>query len=311
MTRLLIGYDGSAAAQAAFPVANALFGPADAVVAHVHAPPVTASVALARVALPETMIAEGITALNTQAEQEAQALVDEGVARARAAGLLAEPMLRFTGSPWRELRRLATETFADVIVCGAAGLGPVERAMLGSTASSLVHHADRPLLVVPSALPDLDGPVVAGFDGSEGARTALRFAATHLTRTRLLVAHAWRSPVRHSLRGHALRGSGVAKLQDYADSIDAIWGEVAADHAQEGAAYARKLGLEAELLTPESGHSTWRTLLKGAEQAGATALLVGSRGRGAASSTLLGSVTSGLVHAGALPVLIVPDRPQP
>lgn len=309
MTRLLLCYDGSDAARAAMPVAAALFGAAETFVAHVHASPAAgAAGSLARVTLPETMVAEGMAALRAQEEREAEALVADGVERARAAGLLAEPLLRYAGSMWRELQRLAEETFSDVIVCGTGGPGPAERAMLGSTASSLLHHARRPLLVVPGASPDPAGPIVAGFDGSEGARAALRFAAAQLSRTPLLVAHAWRSPVRHTLRGHALRGSGVAKLEDYADSIDAIWAEVAGEQAQDGVAYARELGLVAAPLTPESGRSTWRTLLEGAARAGAAAILVGSRGRGAASSTLLGSVSSGLVHAGALPVLVVPGR---
>ena len=35
---------------------------------------------------------------------------------------------------------------------------------------------------------------------------------------------------------------------------------------------------------------------------------LGSRGRGAVASTVLGSVASGLVHAAALPVLVVPGK---
>ena len=229
MTRLLIGYDGSEPARAAIAFAGSLFGTADAVVAHVHPPPPTmAAGRLARVALPDTMIAEGIAGLRRQAESEGREKTDEGVELARAAGLRAEPALRFALSPWRELRSLAEANRADVVVCGTAGEGPVGRAMLGSTASSLLHHAEIPLLVVPGGPVALDGPLVVGFDGSEGSRAALRFAAGHLTNTRLLVAHAWRSPVRHSIRGHALMGSGVSSLEDYADSIDGIWTDVAA-----------------------------------------------------------------------------------
>jgi len=309
MTRLLIGYDGSEPARAAIAFAGSLFGAADAVVAHVHPPPPTmAAGRLARVALPDTMIAEGIAGLRRQAESEGREKTDEGVELARAAGLRAEPALRFALSPWRELRSLAEANRADVVVCGTAGEGPVGRAMLGSTASSLLHHAEIPLLVVPGGPVALDGPLVVGFDGSEGSRAALRFAAGHLTNTRLLVAHAWRSPVRHSIRGHALIGSGVSNLEDYANSIDRSRADVAGEIAQDGAALATELGLDARPLSPESGHSTWRTLLAAAQEEGAAAVLVGSRGRGAATATLLGSVTSGLVHAAALPVLVVPDR---
>ena len=309
MTLLLIAYDGSEPARAAIAVAGSLFGAADAVVAHVHPPPPTmAAGRLARVALPATMIAEGIEGLRSQAQAEAREKTVEGVELARAAGLSAEPSMHFAITAWRALRRVGIDVGADAIVCGTAGEGPAGRVMLGSTASSLLHHTERPLLVAPEAAAALDGPIVAGFDGSEGARAALRFAATHLSHVPLLVAHAWRSPVRHSIRGHALQGSGVARLADYADSIDKICADVAGEFAEDGAAYARELGLNARALSPESGHSTWRTLLAGAQKHGAGSILVGSRGRGAATSTLLGSVASGLVHAAELPVLVVPDR---
>ena len=86
---------------------------------------------------------------------------------------------------------------------------------------------------------------------------------------------------------------------------------VAEEIAAEGAEYARSLGLVARAAAPESGHGEWQTLLAGAQEAGAAAILVGSRGRGAVTSTVLGSVASGLVHAAALPVLIVPVGPGP
>ena len=310
MTRLLIGYDGSEAARAAIAVARSLFGAADVVVAHVHPPPPTLTAGrLARVALPDSMIAEGIEGLRAQAQAEARALTDEGVGLARAAGLSAEPSMHFAITAWRALRRVAIDVGADAIVCGTAGEGPVGRTMLGSTASSLLYHTERALLVVPGTAAAMDGPILAGFDGSEGARAALRFAAAHLPHVPVLVAHAWHSPVRHSIRGHALQGSGVATLADYADSIDKIWADVAGEFAEDGAAYARTYGLDARAVSAESGHSTWRTLLDSAQKQGAASILVGSRGRGAATSTLLGSVASGLVHAAALPVLVVPDRP--
>ena len=279
MTRLLIGYDDSESARAAILVARSLFGPVDATVAHVHPPaPTVASAGIARAALPQAVITEGVTNLQAEVEGQARAITDAGVEFVRTAGLGAEPSLRFALTPWRELLELAVESGADAIVCGTAGEGPIARAVLGSTASSLLHHADRPLLVVPSAVTDVAGPVLAGYDGSDGARVALRFAAAGLSGSGLLVAHAVDS-----------RSSGVDEAV-----------------AEEGAAFARSLGLDAHAVTPSGHRSAWRTLLDSAGEHGAAAVLVGSRGRGAVASTVLGSVASGLVHAAALPVLVVP-----
>jgi nucleotide-binding universal stress UspA family protein len=178
--------------------------------------------------------------------------------------------------------------------------------VLGCAASSLLHHADRPLLVAPAGHTAVAGPLLAGSDDSDGARDALRFAAEHVAARPVIVAHAWRSPVRHTLRGHALAGSGIDTFEDYAETVDTIWKDAAMETAEEGAAYARGLGLDARAAAPESGHVTWQPRLGGARDAGVSAILVGSRSRGAITSTVLGSVASGLVHAAALPVLVVP-----
>ena len=159
--------------------------------------------------------------------------------------------------------------------------------------------------VVPAGARDLSGPLLAGFDGSEGARGALRFAAAHLPARRIVVATAWRSPIRHSVPGLTLTHSSIDMFEDYAATIDQIWREVAEDIADDGVGYAREQRLTADATTPESGRGDWHALMKAAETSHAAALLVGSRGRGAVASTILGSVASALVHAAAMPVLVV------
>jgi nucleotide-binding universal stress UspA family protein len=305
MTRLLLAYDGSASARAAIAAAAALFPGADTTVATVHVPPPTLDQgALARAALPDDVIAEGIARIGAEHRERGRRTAEDGAELARAAGLRAQPLALAATSTWRSLLGAAED--ADLIVCGTRGEGPLTRGLLGSTASSLLHHSKLPLLVVPAGEHALDGPLLAGYDGSDGARGALRFAAAQLPDRTVLVAHAWRSPVRHSLRGHALIGSGIDVFTDYAESVDKIWRELAEQTAAEGAEFARGIGLAARATAPESGHGHWQALLHGAEAAGAAALLVGSRGRGAVASTVLGSVASGLVHAAALPVLVVP-----
>jgi len=284
MTRLLLAYDGSAGGTTAIETAAALFPGAEAVVATVEPrAPTVESAAMAHIAVPDSMIREGIANMRAEHAHAAGERVARGEAAATAAGLRATPRILEGITPWRALLALADELAVDVIVCGTRGEGAVDRVVLGSTASSLVHHADRPLLVVPAAArPEADGPVVAGYDGSEGSRGALRFASSHLRARRIVVAHAWRSTLRKT--------SSQATAEDVAEA---------------GAAYGRELGLTTEPSAPESGHGDWHALLEGAKAANASAILVGSRGRGAVAATVLGSVASGLVHAAELPVIVV------
>ncbi|HEY6891686.1 MAG TPA: universal stress protein [Solirubrobacter sp.] len=309
MTRLLIGYDASDSARAAIAAAAALFPGAEAVVATVQPPPPTVEAgAMARIALPDSVIREGMERLRAENERQGRETVAEAAAiYADASGSAAATVVLPALSVWRALRDEARRREADVLICGTRGEGRLDRFVLGSTASSLVHHVELPLLIVPAGASNLDGPVLAGFDESDGAREALRFAAAHLPQRRVTVAHAWRSPVRHSMRGQVLAHSGFDLFEEYAAAVDQVWAEVAEETADDGAAYARTLGLEADAVAPESGHGAAQALLKGARVANAAVLLVGSRGRGAVASTVLGSVASGLVHAAALPVLVVPD----
>jgi nucleotide-binding universal stress UspA family protein len=301
VTRLLLGYDGSSPARAAIAAAAALWPDADATV--VTVPPPAPDVAWSPV--PADPVLDELQRIGDEHEERARATATEGAELARAAGLVAQPLVHAGSSPWRALQEAASRARADVLVCGTRGEGALARSLLGSTASSLLHHADRALLVVPAGEASLDGPLLAGYDGSEGSREALRFAAAHLRDRPVFVAHAWRSPVRHSLRGHALLASHVDTMEDYAETVDTIWREVAEETSAEGTAYARELGLGASAVAPESGRGDWHALLREARRRGAAALLVGSRGRGAVAATVLGSVTSGLVHAASLPVLVV------
>ena len=73
--------------------------------------------------------------------------------------------------------------------------------------------------------------------------------------------------------------------------------------AGEGAALARALGLRCTDETVEPGPDAPEALIAAAHRAGAPAVIVGSRGRGAVTSTLLGSFLTAVPREAALPVI--------
>jgi nucleotide-binding universal stress UspA family protein len=307
--RALIAYDGSDDAAGAIRAAARLLPGVDAVVVHVHGVSLSLEQSsLARLALPNSVIAESARRYETVAYNEAEAVADKGAEVARDAGLAATAAVHDAGSAWRGICEAARERSADVVVCGSRGRGGLARAYLGSTSTALLHHAPCPLLVVPPAQPDLAGPAVIGFDASDGARAAVRTAARLLPGRPALVVHAWRSAVKRSLAGSALLATPLDEVAGIARDIDELLAGNALDVAEEGAALARELGLAAGARVVESADAAWRELAAAAESEGAAVAIVGSRGRGALASAVLGSVSSGLVHNAPLPVLVSRGR---
>jgi len=56
------------------------------------------------------------------------------------------------GSPWREILRVARDEACDLICIGSHGRGALAQLVVGGVTRKVLHHADRPVLVVrPSA----------------------------------------------------------------------------------------------------------------------------------------------------------------
>jgi nucleotide-binding universal stress UspA family protein len=309
---LLIAYDGSPSAASAVRVAASLFRDARASIATVPSGPIVRT-GTAIPVLPGTSPAaaqDAIDELRSVAQREAEETAQQAVEHARSLGLAAEPVTASASGPaWATLLDAAHQLGADVLICGTRGRGGFARALLGSTSSSLLHHADIPLLVVPDGGGALDGPVVAAYDGSEEAGRALGAVGRLLTGRATVVVHAWEPVFHRSLAARVLDAGGpIDDLDAIVVDLNVAVADTAAATTEAGVAAARAAGLDAVGDTVEADHGAWRAVAAAAQAHGASVIAVGSRGHGAARSALLGSVSSGLVQNAELPVLVVAER---
>jgi nucleotide-binding universal stress UspA family protein len=148
----LICYDGSADAQAAIDRAAQLM------------PGSHATVLVVWETMLESMTRNGSLGMgmglaglygdddaDTAIETAALDSATEGAQRADAAGLVAEPRVAKRDEDIAAvIVAAASDVEADVIVLGTRGRGDVKSLLLGSVSNAVVHHADRPVLIVPS-----------------------------------------------------------------------------------------------------------------------------------------------------------------
>lgn len=87
----------------------------------------------------------------TEQMAHARAALDRADTLVRQEGCEAEAEI-LEGSPPEQVVELARARSAPLIVVGSRGLGAVAGALLGSVSSAIIHRADRPVLVVPSAV---------------------------------------------------------------------------------------------------------------------------------------------------------------
>jgi nucleotide-binding universal stress UspA family protein len=149
---ILVSYDGSADACAAIDHAARLMPGAETTVLTVWEP--------FQLALSRTGgMGMGMGAsypdngrIDAATEEAAQARATEGAERATAAGLLAEPRIavREDGVAGAILA-VADELSADAIVLGTRGLTGLRSMLLGSVSHSVLQHANRSVIVVPSS----------------------------------------------------------------------------------------------------------------------------------------------------------------
>lgn len=182
---------------------------------------------------------------------------------------------------------------AHLIVVGCRGRGALARGLLGSVSTGLVHHAFCPVAVIHDEDPTVPHPalasVVVGVDGSPASDRALEvaFVEASLRGVDLVAVHAWSDSTVFEFPGtdwSTLQAMGEETLSERLSG----WQERFPD------VLVRRV-----VVADRPAHQ----LLE--QAATAQLLVVGSHGRGGFAGMLLGSVSTAVVHAAKMPVLVV------
>ncbi len=181
---------------------------------------------------------------------------------------------------------------AYMMVVGCRGQDALQQTLLGSVSTGLIHHAHCPVAVIHEEAPILlepsQLPVLVGIDGSPASElaTAIAFDEASFRGVDLLAVHAWTdSDISRvmSMEWSALQ-SGAAEI--LAERL-AGWQERYPD-----VTVHRRLVFDRPA----------RHLLDESESA--QLVVVGSHGRGGFAGMLLGSVSTAVVHAARIPVIV-------
>ncbi|GAA0607208.1 universal stress protein [Sporichthya brevicatena] len=236
-----------------------------------------------------------ITPPGSSIELEPGALdaANEVTTRGVAEALALQPDLAVSGrtevtSPTRALMEASED--AALLVIGSRGYGPLLGTLLGSISLIVPARAACPVVVVkPACARTRPGPerrVVVGTDGSEHAAGAVEFAAGVAERSGAALE------VLCSTGEPPLYGVTTMDPHEAARQILAVTeAAVAVAHPEVEVRTRLAEGPAAEVLL--------------AAAAGAGMVVVGSRGRGAFTGMIAGSVSMAVVHGAEAPVAVV------
>jgi nucleotide-binding universal stress UspA family protein len=181
---------------------------------------------------------------------------------------------------------------AHMVVVGCRGQDALQRTLLGSVSTGLIHHAHCPVAVIHDEAPILlqpsQLPVLVGIDGSPASElaTAIAFDEASFRGVDLVALHAWTdSDISRvlSMEWSALQSRAAEILAERL----AGWQERYPD-----VTVHRRLVFDRPA----------RHLLDESESA--QLVVVGSHGRGGFAGMLLGSVSTAVAHAARIPVIV-------
>ncbi|NOY44821.1 MAG: universal stress protein [Deltaproteobacteria bacterium] len=241
--------------------------------------------------------------IREQARRAGELVLEREAARAREAGVDLETRL-LEGSPGQVICRAAEELGAALVVLGRRGHSDMQDLLFGSISSHVVHHTDRPALVVKRTGRFLEEaperrPIrcLLGMDGSDASERCLDALATikeaaggiHVTLIHVI------NPKVHGLQELPAKARYEALSKLFAQGEELL---------ERGAERLRKLGFQVATRVEEG--AVGKTLCRIYEEDEHDIVMVGRRGLKEASEMFVGSVSHHVMHHCAGHVLIVP-----
>jgi nucleotide-binding universal stress UspA family protein len=162
----------------------------------------------------------------------------------------------------------------------------------------------------PFARMNVAAPILIAYDGSDTARRAVREAAALFGSRRALVVTVWEPGLAYEASAMTADPTGLgpepvdpAAAQEVDDASKAHADRVAED----GAALAKSLGLQAEALAVADEGKVADAIVGLAHNRGVAAIVVGSRGLSGLRARLEGSTSNAVAKHSTCPVVLVHD----
>ena len=283
---VVVGADGSASSQAAVRWAAREATMRDLPLTIVHSNRV-AEIAASVLMWPAGQVPQEVLELQ---EEDARKIIADAASAAHESaggegGLEVDSEI-FLGGPVPTLVDLSKE--AQLVAVGSRGRTGLNSALLGSVSSGLIHHAHCPVAVIhDEAEPSDNLPVLVGIDGSRSseAATAIAFDEASWRGVDVIALHVWSDAdmTNFSMDWKTVDASARKTLAERLAGWQDRYPDVTVQKLVEFQRPAHQL-LE---------------LAKKAQL-----VVVGSHGRGGFAGMLLGSVSSAVVQAARIPVIV-------